>query len=185
MPRRSSSATARTPAAGRRLPVSSSADPSASRARDQCVNETIRTPSRWNTENSSTFAPIPGVPSSATSSAIFPSASAASISAPLLHSATSGVCAASRSSASSCSKRRPQRRLGDLRRDVDGEDLHVDAARSRLGHPALAPVALGALFAELAVSQQQQNGQIVVCIHDDRVSDGTRVDSRRSTLSAT
>ena len=81
IPSRSSSATARTPEAGRRLPVASSAEPSASSARDQCVNETIRTPSRWKTENSSTSAPIPGVPSSATSSAIFLSASAASISA--------------------------------------------------------------------------------------------------------
>ena len=66
-------------------------------------------------------------------------------------------------------QRRAQRRLRDLRRDVDRQHLHVHAAGARLGNPALAPVALRALIAELAVPQEQEHRQVVVRVDDDGV----------------
>ena len=66
-------------------------------------------------------------------------------------------------------QRRAQRRLRHLGRDVDRQHLHVDAAGASLGHPALAPVAPRALRAQLAIPQQQQDGQVVVGVDDDGV----------------
>ena len=81
-------------------------------------------------------------------------------------------------------QRRAQRRLGDLRRDVDRQHLHVDAARARLRHPVLAPVARESLVAQLAVSQQEQDGQVVVRVDDDGVLMKLAGDPLGSTLSA-
>ena len=67
-------------------------------------------------------------------------------------------------------QRRAQRRLRHLGRDVDRQHLNVDTAGASLGHPVLAPVTLGALRAEAAIPEQQEDGEVVVRVDDDGVA---------------